>query len=1153
MRVSFAALRAGATLATFGAVFGTLGLPSAADAQVKSFTTDHYVITFWAGTEGTARRVAEVAEEVFGPLAAAYDYYDVYAPIHIYVLDSTDFGNGAADEYGNSVIIWASNLDWEIRGEHPWIRNVLTHEISHVMTLKKAKKKWPFRFALFSVSRSNQNPDISFSLPLYYLSVPRWWSEGIAQLSSYQFGWDTWDSHRDMILRMAVLEDDLLSYEEMGTVSNHTGAYRGEQIYNQGYSLLIYLQSQYGREKVEALGDHAGTLNFDPAIRKVFGISAGQLFEDWQKFAEDNYRQQVAELRGTGGLFEGQALENLNGGVIDYHPVYSPDGKKLAYISSQDRAYRIPHLMIHDFDSGETKELDGTVDTRISWSPDGEEIVFLRANNSRNDLYIYDIAADKERRISAGLRARDPHFSPDGEHIAFVRNEDGNGNLGVIKPDGTGLDYLTNNNDGTQIYSPRWSPDGEWILFTIFRGEDRDIAMMRSDSPRRPRNYGIRDRSAADVPDSLQVFPDSLAIPAADTSGFTPLLATAADERDPFWLPDGSGFVFASDRSGIFNIYKYTMATGEVEQLTNVVGGAFTPSVSVDGRVAYASYHSNDYELFEFSLNAYRQKTDWGPSLGRNYDANFRGPKLSDEYRIGPYHGRRVVDIIPILEVGPTFVGNTFGLNQVSGGAQIEAGEWLGGDSFTAFGVVGKNFREPTDLNTDFGVFMEKRLLPAAAGNRTFNPSLTIGYRRREIDFVIASNQVTRDTIGAGTIYPVPADSVDLLIPNATQHRATHDIRKDLFKNVLALATVSVNLPLGQRHRLVAQYLHRNYDENWSLETLRQTTQFQVVQDSVDITQSIPANLTNQDTSFVNREEPISFYDGLEFFASNDITFAWQYRKVKPTEDVSINPTGRSVALIYRYMKSTIADSLAQRVDQAGLQIANSFEASQRRFTVNEYVGSYNEIVGLPFHNSVQFELLGAYRNIRLKRGAIADGGFFEGRYYWPLRYYLGGRNFLSGYPYFTRSGSKLAYGRLSYNFPVFRRISTSFLNFTFAKLYSELFAETGLVGNFDNFDADDFSTNHFISDVGAELKLQLFTNYRIPMTAFFQAAHPLNRNRERNWRRDDAARLLGLPEWDPVRVREERNLTPDADLPEDERIDRFRLYFGLGFATPAL
>ncbi|SVC69726.1 uncharacterized protein METZ01_LOCUS322580, partial [marine metagenome] len=172
-------------------------------SQSRTIHTDHYYITFAPGTERTARRVAEVAEEVFPQLAAAFKYYDEYAPIHIKVRDDSDFGNGSASDYTNEVNIWASNVDWEIRGEHEWIRNVLTHEIAHVITLDKARKKWPFRFALLQVSRFDSNPDIRFDLPLYYLNTPKWWVEGIAQMGPYALGWDTWDSHRDMVLRMA--------------------------------------------------------------------------------------------------------------------------------------------------------------------------------------------------------------------------------------------------------------------------------------------------------------------------------------------------------------------------------------------------------------------------------------------------------------------------------------------------------------------------------------------------------------------------------------------------------------------------------------------------------------------------------------------------------------------------------------------------------------------------------------------------------------------------------------------------------------------------------------------------------------------------------------------------------------------------------------
>ena len=67
-----------------------------------------------------------------------------------------------------------------------------------------------------------------------------------------------------------------------------------------------------------------------------------------------------------------------------------------------------------------------------------------------------------------------------------------------------------------------------------------------------------------------------------------------------------------------------------------------------------------------------------------------------------------------------------------------------------------------------------------------------------------------------------------------------------------------------------------------------------------------------------------------------------------------------------------------------------------------------------------------------------------------------------------------------------------------------------------------DFNTDSFLSDVGGELRMEVYTFYRLPMRAFFQVAHPLNRDR----------------------------------VPRDSRerkIDKWRYYFGLGFAGPGL
>ena len=73
-----------------------------------------------------------------------------------------------------------------------------------------------------------------------------------------------------------------------------------------------------------------------------------------------------------------------------------------------------------------------------------------------------------------------------------------------------------------------------------------------------------------------------------------PLAAGMADERDP--VADGEGgFLFSSDRTGIFNIYHRGL-DGRLTRITNTIGGAFAPRIVGDD-LLFTAYGDDGFEI----------------------------------------------------------------------------------------------------------------------------------------------------------------------------------------------------------------------------------------------------------------------------------------------------------------------------------------------------------------------------------------------------------------------------------------------------------------------------------------------------------------------------------------------------------------------------
>src|SRR5208283_4935388 len=80
----------------------------------RTIETPHFYVHYHTGTERTARVVAKVAEDVYGPVTSLY-HHKPDGKVNFVIKDYDDYSNGGAYFFDNKIEIWASALDFDLR------------------------------------------------------------------------------------------------------------------------------------------------------------------------------------------------------------------------------------------------------------------------------------------------------------------------------------------------------------------------------------------------------------------------------------------------------------------------------------------------------------------------------------------------------------------------------------------------------------------------------------------------------------------------------------------------------------------------------------------------------------------------------------------------------------------------------------------------------------------------------------------------------------------------------------------------------------------------------------------------------------------------------------------------------------------------------
>ncbi len=279
----------------------------------------------------------------------------------------------------------------------------------------------------------------------------------------------------------------------------------------------------------------------------------------------------------------------------DFGPAISPDGKHIAFIRGADGAAR--NIYVMDFDGGNQRQL--TTLSRlifgITWTTDSKYIVYSSDVGGTPSLWRVALSGDAPSRLPFGTdNAFTPSIARHGNRLAYSQ---GSSNWSLMR-----LDLKSPKLPGTRLVSsteqdsaPQFSHDGRRVAFQSWRSGTQEVWVSNSDGsgPQRMTSFnGPITGSPNWSPDDRRLAFDTRQndrshIFVMNSDGGTPTALTSGDYNDiiPSWSSDGKWIYFGSKRNDSWQIWKVSVDSKELKQVTT--NGGFVAHESADGKWVY--------------------------------------------------------------------------------------------------------------------------------------------------------------------------------------------------------------------------------------------------------------------------------------------------------------------------------------------------------------------------------------------------------------------------------------------------------------------------------------------------------------------------------------------------------------------------------------
>lgn len=558
------------------------------DAQGLSAleTTDHRLLYFDPTETYLVPHVARTFENSMDRQRYIFGY-EPYEKITTLLTDFRDYSNASASAVPrNSLLvdIAPSSTTFETLPGSERFYSLMNHELVHIVTTDKATAADRRMRRLFGgkVTPVAEHPETMLYTVLTTprILTPSWYMEGNAVFL------ETWlaggvgraqGAYDEMVFR-AMVRDDAHFYDPLGLVAE--GAAIDFQVgvnhYLYGTRFVSYLAYTYGPDMlISWIGRHEGSRrSYRAQFEQVYGISLEQGWQNWIDWEHEFQRANLVSVNEfpTTPLTDltDRALGSVSRAFFD--PV----------TNSLYAGFRYPGVVAHvgalSLDDGTIERLEdikGPMLFRVTapaFDPDSRTLFYTTDNVAFRDILAMDIETGKSRMLFRDARIGDLVFNRSDRSIWGVRHLNGIATLVRIPYPYREWNQILSFDYGEVPSDLDISPDGELLSASFGRiNGDQSLRVMRIDA--------LLDGD----PTPIRQFNFGVAVP----EGFV-------------FSPDGNFLFGSSYYTGVSNIYRYELATGDIEAVSNVETGLFRPIPMQDGSVIAFRYSGEGFIPVKF-------------------------------------------------------------------------------------------------------------------------------------------------------------------------------------------------------------------------------------------------------------------------------------------------------------------------------------------------------------------------------------------------------------------------------------------------------------------------------------------------------------------------------------------------------------------------